>query len=66
MPILSRKPGERVVLGDNIELTIVDVSSSKVRLRVTAPAEATIHREEVARQVEKDEEDAPGWGIHMR
>jgi carbon storage regulator len=47
MLVVSRKPGEAVVIGDNIRLTVVSVSGQQVRLGLAAPAEVPILREEL-------------------
>ena len=43
MLVLSRKRGERIVIGPNIELTVVDIRGNKVRLAVDAPRDVSIH-----------------------
>lgn len=48
MLVLSRKVGERILLGDNIRITVVRVSGGGVRLGIEAPAEVAVVREEVA------------------
>ncbi len=47
MLVLSRKRDERIVIGDNIVITIVEVRGDKVRLGIDAPAEVPVHRQEV-------------------
>ena len=47
MLVLSRKRDERIVIGDNIVITVVDVRGDKVRLGIEAPAEIPVHRQEV-------------------
>lgn len=47
MLVLSRKVGERILLGDNIRITVVRVSGGGVRLGIEAPAEISVVREEV-------------------
>ena len=49
MLVLSRKPGEKIVIGDGIELTVVAVSGNRVRLGIAAPEECTILRAECRR-----------------
>ena len=49
MLVLSRKPGEQVVLGDRITLTVVEVRGNQVRLAFDAPAQVRIRRAELAR-----------------
>ena len=50
MLVLSRKVGEKVVIGGCITVTVVAVDGNKVRLGFTAPPEVRIDREEVHRQ----------------
>ena len=47
MLVLSRKRDERIVIGDNIVITVVDVRGDKVRLGIEAPKEVPVHRLEV-------------------
>ena len=52
MLVLSRKPGEEVVIGDNIRLTVVAIRGNQVRLGFTAPPEVSIKREEHLQKAE--------------
>ena len=47
MLVLSRQRDETIIIGDNIEVTVVDIRGDKVRLGVTAPKEISVHRKEV-------------------
>src|ERR1700734_740756 len=47
MLILARRPGERVVIGDEILVTVMEVSGSTVRLGIEAPRGVSIFREEI-------------------
>jgi len=47
MLVLSRKEGERVMLGDSIVITVVGVSGDKVRLGIKAPPDVLVLREEL-------------------
>ena len=47
MLILTRRPGERVVIGDEILVTVMGVSGHTVRLGIEAPAGIPIYREEI-------------------
>ena len=44
MLVLSRQKDESIIIGDNVEVTIVDVRGDKVRLGITAPKEIPVHR----------------------
>ena len=54
MLVLSRKPGERIVIGPNIELTVVDIRGNKVRLALEAPRDVSIHRQEICRRIQDE------------
>jgi carbon storage regulator len=47
MLILTRRPGERVVIGDEILVTVMGVSGHTVRLGIEAPSGVPIYREEI-------------------
>ncbi len=47
MLILTRRPGERVVIGDEILVTVMSVSGHTVRLGIAAPGGVPIYREEI-------------------
>ncbi len=47
MLILTRRPGERVVIGDEILVTVMGVSGHTVRLGIAAPGGVPIYREEI-------------------
>jgi carbon storage regulator len=48
MLVLSRKIGERILIGDEISITVVRVANGGVRLGIIAPAELPVMREELA------------------
>ena len=56
MLILTRKLGESVIIGDNIKLTVVEISKNQIKFGVEAPKNVIIHREEVFRKI-KDENE---------
>ncbi|QDU29897.1 Carbon storage regulator [Anatilimnocola aggregata] len=47
MLVLSRKRDERILIGDSIVVTIVDIRGDKVRIGIEAPSDVAVHREEV-------------------
>ena len=47
MLVLSRKPGERILIGDNVTVTIVRIGPNNVRIGIDAPREMNIVREEL-------------------
>lgn len=60
MLVLSRQKDESIMIGDNIEITIVDVRGDKVRLGINCPREVPCHRKEIyiAIQREKQAQEA--------
>ncbi len=55
MLVLSRKVGERILIGDNISVTVVRVTGGGVRIGIEAPAEMPVIREELKRSVDQTE-----------
>jgi carbon storage regulator len=53
MLVLSRKLGERIVIGDGVSVTVVAVGSDRVRLGICAPPATSIHREEVWKRIQR-------------
>jgi len=54
MLVLSRQKDESIMIGDNVEITIVDVRGDKVRLGITAPKEIPVHRLEVYEAIQRE------------
>ncbi|HEY3298363.1 MAG TPA: carbon storage regulator CsrA [Armatimonadota bacterium] len=59
MLILARKIGQRIVIGNNINITVVEVRGDQVRLGVTAPRDITVHRQELWDQICAENDPAP-------
>jgi carbon storage regulator len=57
MLVLSRKKDEKIIIGDNITLMVVDIQGDKVRLGIEAPRELTVHREEVYQSIQKKQHE---------
>jgi carbon storage regulator len=47
MLVLSRKLGEKIFIGENICITVVDIDRGKIRLGIEAPREVAIYRQEL-------------------
>jgi carbon storage regulator len=54
MLVLSRKKDEKIVIGDNITLMVIEIRGDKVRLGIEAPKDVTVHREEVYEAIKRD------------
>lgn len=65
MLVLSRERGETVNIGDDIEVTVIDIRGDKVRLGVNAPRHVSVHRKEVYEAIKRQKEmpdPQPGTG----
>ena len=58
MLVLSRKQGERILIGDQISVTVVRINGGAVRLGVNAPAHLSVIREELKVRMERALEQA--------
>jgi carbon storage regulator len=56
--VVSRKIGERILIGDKIAVTVVKLAGGAVRLGVDAPAEMAVMREELAIEIREAEQAA--------
>ena len=57
MLVLSRQKDESIVIGDDVEITIVDVRGDKVRLGITAPKSIPVHRREVYDAIQREKKE---------
>lgn len=62
MLILTRKPGETIVIGNSVKMTVLECSSGGVRLGFAAPSEVSIYRDEVYREIAAANRVAAGNG----
>ncbi len=58
MLVLSRQKDQTIMIGDNIEITVVDIRGDKVRLGITAPSEIPVHRKEVYDAIKQENREA--------
>lgn len=54
MLVLSRQRDETIMIGDDIEITIVDIRGDKVRLGISAPHSIPVHRKEVYEAIKRE------------
>jgi carbon storage regulator len=65
MLVLSRKKDETIMIGDEVEITIVDVRGDKVRLGITAPKSIPVHRREVYDAIQREKKAAAESQNHV-
>ncbi len=58
MLVLSRQKDESIIIGDDIEITIVDVRGDKVRLGINAPRSISVHRKEIYEAIQREKAEA--------
>jgi len=58
MLVLSRKLGEKIVISDEIEVTIEDIRGGKVRVGIKAPRDIAVHRSEVYELIKSKEQES--------
>jgi carbon storage regulator len=58
MLVLSRQRDETIMIGDEIEITVVDIRGDKVRLGINAPTKIAVHRKEVYEAIKRENEQA--------
>jgi carbon storage regulator len=56
MLILTRRKGETLMIGDNIDVTVLDIRGRQVRLGINAPKDVSVHREEIYQRIQKEKE----------
>lgn len=57
MLVLSRKVNESIVIGDDVQITVVDIRGDKVRLGVIAPTDLPVHRQEVYEAIQREKRE---------
>ncbi|MAJ90977.1 MAG: carbon storage regulator [Legionellales bacterium] len=55
MLILTRRVGESLMIGDNVDITVLGIRGNQVRIGINAPKDVSVHREEIYERI-KDEE----------
>lgn len=63
MLVLTRKVGEEILIGDQINIKVIEISGNKVRLGIDAPATLRIYREEILARVKSENRSASEWEL---
>lgn len=65
MLVLTRKPGQSIMIGDGVEVQVLSVAGEKVRLGITAPRDVSIFRNEIHDRIEGENEGGGGDGANQ-
>ncbi|RMA79403.1 carbon storage regulator CsrA [Umboniibacter marinipuniceus] len=57
MLILTRKIGERLVIGDDVVVSVLGCRGNQVRLGIEAPRDVSVHREEIYERIQNEDDD---------
>lgn len=63
MLILTRRVGEKLIIGENVTVTVLSVNGNQIRIGIDAPRDVKVHREEIYQRILKEQKTlkAKSW-----
>lgn len=58
MLVLTRKVNQSIIIGDDVEVVVLEVRGEQVRLGIRAPKDVTVHRKEIYEQIQEENRQA--------
>jgi carbon storage regulator len=58
MLVLTRKINEKIIIGDDVEIVLVDIGKDQVKIGINAPRSVKVHRWEVYEEIQKENKEA--------
>ena len=65
MLVLTRKAGESIVIGDNIEITVIATKGDQIKIGIKAPKEVDIHRKELFEAIQQANQQAANQSFNI-
>ena len=59
MLVLTRKPGQIIMIGDDIRVTVLRISGKQIASGIEAPTDIAVHREEIYDRIQEDKKQGP-------
>ncbi|NVK75410.1 MAG: carbon storage regulator CsrA [Oceanospirillaceae bacterium] len=59
MLVITRHPGETINIGDDIEVTVLGIQGTQIRIGIKAPKKISVHREEIYKRIQAEKPKEP-------
>lgn len=63
MLVLTRRPGEGIIIGDDIRVTVIEIKGGGIRIGIEAPSDMKIFRQEIYDRIGQENKEASQWNL---